>query len=55
MRQLVRTGALCLRNVFPTNVRYSGLALAYTGANLVADGPMPVLAVWLFALCNGSP
>ena len=40
---------------FPTNVRYSGSALAYTGANLIAGGPMPVLAVWLFALCNGSP
>jgi MFS family permease len=40
---------------FPTNVRYSGSALAYTGANLVAAGPMPVLAVWLFAICNGSP
>ncbi|WP_347557411.1 MFS transporter [Robbsia sp. KACC 23696] len=40
---------------FPTNVRYSGSALAYTGANLIAGGPMPVLAVWLFALCDGSP
>jgi MFS family permease len=40
---------------FPTNVRYSGSALAYTGANLVAAGPLPVLAVWLFAVCNGSP
>jgi len=40
---------------FPTNVRYSGSALAYTGANLIAGRPMPVLAVWLFALCNGSP
>lgn len=40
---------------FPTNVRYSGSALAYTGANLIAGGPMPVLAVWLFAVCNGSP
>lgn len=40
---------------FPTNVRYSGSALAYTGANLVAGGPMPVLAVWLFSVCNGSP
>jgi MFS family permease len=40
---------------FPTNVRYSGSALAYTGANLIAGGPMPVLAVWLFAICNGSP
>ncbi|MGO4329428.1 MFS transporter [Cupriavidus sp. 2TAF22] len=40
---------------FPTNVRYSGSALAYTGANLIAGGPMPVVAVWLLAVCNGSP
>ena len=40
---------------FPTNVRYSGSALAYTGANLIAGGPMPVLAVWLFAVCGNSP
>jgi MFS family permease len=40
---------------FPTNVRYSGSALAYTGANLVAGSPMPVLAVWLLSLGNGSP
>jgi MFS family permease len=40
---------------FPTNVRYSGSALAYTGANLIAGGPMPVLAVWLFSICSGSP
>ncbi len=40
---------------FPTNVRYSGSALAYTGANLLAGGPMPVLAVWLVSLGGGSP
>jgi MFS family permease len=40
---------------FPTNVRYSGSALAYTGANLLAGGPMPVLAVWLLSICDGSP
>ncbi|GJD51867.1 Fosfomycin resistance protein AbaF [Methylobacterium crusticola] len=40
---------------FPTNVRYSSSALAYTGANLIAGGPMPVLAVWLVSLGNGSP
>jgi MFS family permease len=40
---------------FPTNVRYSGSALAYTGANLIAGGPMPVLAVWLMSLGSGSP
>jgi MFS family permease len=40
---------------FPTNVRYSGSALAYTGANLLAGGPMPVVAVWLLSAFNGSP
>jgi hypothetical protein len=40
---------------FPTNVRYSGSALAYTGANLVAGGPMPALSVWLFSVAGGSP
>jgi MFS family permease len=40
---------------FPTNVRYTGSSLAYSGANLVAGGPMPVLAVWLLNLFGGSP
>jgi MFS family permease len=40
---------------FPTNVRYSGSALAYTGANLLAGGPMPVLAAWLVSAMGGSP
>jgi MFS family permease len=39
---------------FPTNVRYTGSALAYTGANLIAGGPMPALAVWMVSL-TGSP
>lgn len=40
---------------FPTNVRYSGSALAYTGANLLTGGPMPMVAVWLLSISNGSP
>jgi len=40
---------------FPTNVRYSGSALAYTGANLVTGGPMPLIAVYLVSVFNGSP
>jgi MFS family permease len=40
---------------FPTNVRYSGSALAYTGANLLTGGPMPILAVWLVSVFDGSP
>jgi len=40
---------------FPTNVRYSGSALAYTGANLLTGGPMPLLAVYLLSVFHGSP
>lgn len=40
---------------FPTNVRYSGSALAYTGANLLIGGPMPILAVWLMSQTGNSP
>jgi len=40
---------------FPTNVRYSGSALAYTGANLLTGGPMPLIAVYLVSVFNGSP
>jgi len=39
---------------FPTNVRYSGSALAYTGANLVAGGPTPFIAAWLLRWANGG-
>ena len=40
---------------FPTNVRYTGSALAYTGANLLIGGPMPILAVWLMSQTGNSP
>jgi len=40
---------------FPTNVRYSGSALAYTGANLLTGGPMPLVAVYLLSVFHGSP
>jgi MFS family permease len=40
---------------FPTNVRYSGSALAYTAANLLAGATLPALAVWLLRTSNGSP
>jgi MFS family permease len=33
---------------FPTAVRYSGSALAYTGANLLFAGPTPFVAAWIF-------
>jgi MFS family permease len=40
---------------FPTQVRYSGSALAYTGANLLVGGPMPMVAVWLMSQSGNSP
>ncbi|MGF6507829.1 MFS transporter [Paraburkholderia sp. 32] len=53
----VQTGIqpVAFAEVFPTNVRYSGSALAFTGASLFAGGPIPVVATWLIKLGNGSP
>jgi MFS family permease len=39
---------------FPTKVRYSGSAAAYTGANLVAGGPTPFVVAWLLQNGGGS-
>jgi MFS family permease len=39
---------------FPTAVRYSGSALAYTGANLLFAGPTPFVAAWLMQKFGGE-
>lgn len=39
---------------FPTSVRYTGSAIAYTGANLVAAGPAPFVASSLQSLGGGQ-
>ena len=39
---------------FPTHIRYSGSAAAYTGANLIASGPTPFVAAWLFQHSGGQ-
>jgi MFS family permease len=39
---------------FPTAVRYSGSALAYTGANLLFAGPTPFVAAWLMQTFGGQ-
>ena len=39
---------------FPTSVRYTGSALAYTGANLFFAGPTPFVAAWILQRSNGS-
>jgi MFS family permease len=38
---------------FPTSVRYSGSAAAYTGANLLFAGPAPFVAAWLLQHSGG--
>ncbi len=40
---------------FPTEARYTGSALSYSGANLLTGGPMPIVAVALLGAFNGSP
>jgi hypothetical protein len=39
---------------FPTNVRYSGSAAAYTGANLLMGGPTPFICAWLLQHAGGQ-
>lgn len=40
---------------FPTEARYTGSALSYSGANLLTGGPMPIIAVALLETFHGSP
>lgn len=40
---------------FPTEARYTGSALSYSGANLLTGGPMPIVAVALLGAFHGSP
>lgn len=39
---------------FPTSVRYSGSAAAYTGANLLVGGPTPFVCAWLLQHSGGQ-
>jgi hypothetical protein len=39
---------------FPTSSRYSGSALAYTGANLIFAGPTPFVAMWIMQESGGD-
>lgn len=39
---------------FSTSVRYTGSAVAYTGANLIAAGPAPFVASWLQSIGQGQ-
>ncbi|MEU6320712.1 MFS transporter [Streptomyces sp. NPDC047009] len=46
-------GAL-FAEAFPTKMRYTGSALALTGANLIFAAPAPFLASWLTGLSGGG-
>lgn len=39
---------------FPTSSRYTGSALAYTGANLIFAGPTPFVATWIMQRSGGD-
>ena len=48
------TLATFLAESFPTNVRYSGFALSFNGANALLGGTTPFLVTWLIKI-TGSP
>ena len=47
-------GAL-LPELFPTNVRYTGSAVAYNVSSILGAALAPIIAVWLWGLADGSP
>jgi len=47
-------GAL-LPELFPTNVRYTGSAVAYNVSSILGAAVAPLIAVWLWQLADGSP
>ena len=48
------TLATFLAESFPTNVRYSGFALSFNGANALLGGTTPAIVTWLIKV-TGSP
>ena len=48
------TLATFLAESFPTNVRYSGFALSFNGANALLGGTTPFIVTWLITV-TGSP
>ena len=47
-------GAL-LPELFPTNVRYTGSAVAYNVSSILGAALAPIIAVWLWEIGGGSP
>lgn len=44
-----------LPEMFPTNVRYTGSAIAYNVSSILGAALAPIIAVWLWGMANGSP
>lgn len=44
-----------LPEMFPTNVRYTGSAIAYNVSSILGAALAPIIAVWLWAEADGSP
>ncbi|MET0885496.1 MAG: MFS transporter, partial [Mycetocola sp.] len=47
-------GAL-LPELFPTNVRYTGSGISYNVSSILGAAVAPFIAVWLWAMADGSP
>ncbi len=44
-----------LPEMFPTNVRYTGSAVAYNVSSILGAALAPIIALWLWGLADGSP
>lgn len=44
-----------LPELFPTNVRYTGSAIAYNVSSILGAAVAPFIAVWLWEMAKGSP
>ena len=44
-----------LPEMFPTNVRYTGSAIAYNVSSILGAALAPIIAVWLWTVGEGSP
>ncbi len=44
-----------LPELFPTNVRYTGSAIAYNVSSILGAAVAPLIAVWLWSVGGGSP
>jgi len=46
--------AALIAEAFPPRLRYSGASIGYQLASIIAGGPAPFIATWLFATFNST-